>query len=722
METLKYLIEDSTIADLLGRQNFSNQYSPILELVKNAYDALSPEIIISFEKNRIIIQDFGIGMSMDEIKTKWMHVGASEKYAKYDVEDVCGRRVLSGSKGVGRFALARLGNQVVIKSKKEQNDGVIWKTDWSKSEIGTYSLDSRGTTMEIVNLRDKWSNTEINILADYLSKTIFDDKLKILIKYDGKEILVKSYFYNKEIKSSQYQAIIDFEYGKKIKEINETKFLSDLIVKVHNDEFESKASAFSDGININYFEKEINCFDELRSMFSSYDDKEFQALLKQLGCFSGKLYFSHSVSKTDADRFCYKTEKSDFLDNGVILYRNAFSLSSFEGNKDWLQFGKRSRLSPAAATHPTGSWRVRENQIAGYVLIDRKENGNIKEMANRQGIEETPIYFLFVNIIQIAIAEYERYRQSIMRKINAKMNMHEENKPKPKVLSLLNKNPSKLKDLTENETKTLLKEIKETQEDSKKAKRDAIDTQNKYRYDVRILNVLATSGLKAASIAHELKNDTEFLEASIDFIIDELKEINMWKTIEELTNQNDSYENVPYLLNRNKQVNFKTIGFIDSMLSGVTKSQFITKKMNVVDEINKIIVFWKEQYSLLSFDIRIASDLTINMSPDILKVIFDNLILNSVQQNANKHLTIQISIEIDNSKIHIIYKDFGVGLPNKYINDPYRILEVHETSRVDGHGLGMWIVHNSILSTNGGIVSIDGHSGFTFEFILGKEE
>ena len=36
MEELKYIIEDSTIAELLGVQNFTNKESAILELVKNA--------------------------------------------------------------------------------------------------------------------------------------------------------------------------------------------------------------------------------------------------------------------------------------------------------------------------------------------------------------------------------------------------------------------------------------------------------------------------------------------------------------------------------------------------------------------------------------------------------------------------------------------------------------------------------------------------------------
>lgn len=39
MEKLQYIIEDKTIAELLGVQNFSTDESAVLELVKNAYDA-----------------------------------------------------------------------------------------------------------------------------------------------------------------------------------------------------------------------------------------------------------------------------------------------------------------------------------------------------------------------------------------------------------------------------------------------------------------------------------------------------------------------------------------------------------------------------------------------------------------------------------------------------------------------------------------------------------
>ena len=48
-----------------------------------------------------------------------------------------------------------------------------------------------------------------------------------------------------------------------------------------------------------------------------------------------------------------------------------------------------------------------------------------------------------------------------------------------------------------------------------------------------------------------------------------------------------------------------------------------------------------------------------------------------------------------------------------------KILEVHETTRKNGHGLGMWIVNNTIQMSGGKIKEIKGDSGFSITFSLG---
>lgn len=186
MEKLKYIIEDSTIAEVLGVQNFTNEESAILELVKNAYDAQSLDVVIIISKSQIIIEDNGIGMNRQKILGAWMHVGISDK--KYIIGAGETARVLAGSKGVGRFAIARLGAKASVYTKMDQQEAVLWKTDWNTNTLETYQeIKERGTKIVIEQLRDNWTESRVRNLREFLSRT-YNDMIKyiyILVKEEG---------------------------------------------------------------------------------------------------------------------------------------------------------------------------------------------------------------------------------------------------------------------------------------------------------------------------------------------------------------------------------------------------------------------------------------------------------------------------------------------------------------------------------------------------------
>jgi len=92
---------------------------------------------------------------------------------------------------------------------------------------------------------------------------------------------------------------------------------------------------------------------------------------------------------------------------------------------------------------------------------------------------------------------------------------------------------------------------------------------------------------------------------------------------------------------------------------------------------------------------------------------------------ADKIVTTVISILIiksmsDRYLIKFKYTDNGKGLEKKYLLNPKKILEVHETTRKNGHGLGMWILNNTVNISGGEILSIKGEEGFSIEFTLGR--
>jgi DNA mismatch repair ATPase MutL len=73
MNQLNFRIS-SALKDIIGKELITNNYVAIFELVKNAYDASAGKVEVIFEKDKIIIKDNGKGMSLADIKNKWLFV------------------------------------------------------------------------------------------------------------------------------------------------------------------------------------------------------------------------------------------------------------------------------------------------------------------------------------------------------------------------------------------------------------------------------------------------------------------------------------------------------------------------------------------------------------------------------------------------------------------------------------------------------------------------
>ncbi|MBM6831853.1 sensor histidine kinase [Faecalicoccus acidiformans] len=708
MEELKYVIEDSTIAELLGVQNFSTDEAAILELVKNAYDANSLSLEITFQDNELRFKDNGIGMNADDIKKHWMHIGKSNK--GYEILDENNKkRIQAGSKGVGRFALSRLGHKVYMKSKKIDSVGVLWETDWNTSFLSENDdAYEKGTDIRIIGLREKWNKKRIENLYKYLKRTYHDNSMEIRIIADGYDKTVTEHF-PKAKAGINCRSNIVLNYNGGI-----------LTTKIYSDEFENDAAKYCPEIDLKYFIKKTDIVKELKGyQITEFLDDDIKSIINDIGNFSADFYFNLTSTNEEKDRFMYKyLNTQESIESGIILYRNAFSISSYEGKKDWLGLGKRSRKSPAAASHPTGAWRVRENQMAGYVLIDKKNNAVLQDMSNRQGLDENIYYQLFVEIILIGIKEFERYRQSIIRKINVK-NKPSTQKSTPISDRVITK-PTSVSSLTKEEAKQLAKEIQGYKKEGRQHQKDKEFVETRYKYDVRILNVLATTGLKASSIAHEITNDRNAIYDNYNKIVAALKEYGMWEELNSVEKTRKSYKNVPYLLKNNDEAGKKLITFADTMLEEIEKNQFESRYQSIGDILSAIKNVWERDYVWLNIQIIMEQDLEYQISKDILHVIFDNLILNSVQQNEKaQKLEVKIVITKVSDFLKIKYSDTGKGLDNKYKSDPMKILEVHETTRTNGHGLGMWIVNNTCIMSGGEIEKIDGEEGFHIEFTVG---
>ena len=267
-------------------QNFSTDEAAILELVKNAYDANALNLKITFQNDTLRFEDNGIGMNADDIKKHWMHIGKSSK--EYEIIDENNKkRIQAGSKGVGRFALSRLGYRVCLKSKKIDSVGVIWKTDWNTSVLDeSYDIHTKGTDIEIIGLREKWNKKRIENLNKYLERTYHDTSMEIRIISDNYDEIVVEHFPKAEVGINCRSNIV-LKYNQGI-----------LVTSVESDEFENEALKYCPGIDIKKYETKTDIVNELKgNKITELLDADIQTVVNDIGEFSANLYFNISTSK-----------------------------------------------------------------------------------------------------------------------------------------------------------------------------------------------------------------------------------------------------------------------------------------------------------------------------------------------------------------------------------------------------------------------------------------
>lgn len=701
MTNNKFTIEEEAIAELLGRQFYKSEEAALFEIIKNSYDAGASYCLVIIEETLIKIIDDGHGMNNDDIQNNWLHVGKSNKGYMNEQNN----RVYAGAKGVGRFALARLGDNVKVYSKKNNYDGVCWETNWNDSLFSTeISLINTGTIIEIRNLRDKWNDKIVKKLCDFLERTYRANDMDIVIRFNNEDRKIKNIFEDLNI-GENYSAEININYSKED---------SKLALNVISKEFLKEVKDLVPSIDIENYIENIDLSKEFK-------EDAAMGILNGVGSFKANFYFAITrPTQKIVEEFKYRQANYDFPNTGIVLYRNAFSLSNLDGSTDWLEITARARKSPAAATHKTGSWRVRSNQITGYIMIDKLENPNIKDLSNRQGIEENDYSIMLKKIVDLALKRFESYRQNIIRKMKnsepENLNIEKDNV----IFKNFVQNPKAVKTMTEDDVFKLAKIVEEIKTDAEIQLKARKDSEEQHKYEVRILNVLATQGLRASAIAHELQNKRNFLDKFYDTVVKSLKKYNYWEELNSPEKTRVAHKNVPKLLEDLNDINQRLIAFIDVILNKIKKEKFKTNVKSLDTHINDILQIWKDEYNWINFNLNIQKSEgmeDVKISKDALEVIFDNLILNSVQHNSRRNqIDISIDVLFKHGSLYFVYKDNGIGLDTKYKDQPERILEVHETSRTEGHGLGMWIINNTIQMYNGEVSGINGIDGFEITF------
>jgi hypothetical protein len=133
----------------IGAELISSEVVAVIELVRNSYDADATRVDLVFnypedpERASLEIRDNGHGMSREIVLGPWLEPATDHKSGFGRGETAGdrsphGRRRL-GSKGVGRFAVQRLGAELKLLTRAagSMTEVVAW-FDWKALETGKY--------------------------------------------------------------------------------------------------------------------------------------------------------------------------------------------------------------------------------------------------------------------------------------------------------------------------------------------------------------------------------------------------------------------------------------------------------------------------------------------------------------------------------------------------------------------------------------------------------
>lgn len=525
-------------ARLIGRENIATSKGAIIELVKNGYDAdssmsivyfnnkysvvkdeidnefynhlihkgvsenvlssiykkneegytilpdLQEEVKSQFKKDlsklsELYIIDFGEGMTQNIIREHWMTIGTDNKANNVFTKS---GRVKAGAKGIGRFALDKLGGKCEmitvynpenheddtdVDGNKTNHTGYKWIVNWEDfegefktidkvgailiginstsiiDELNSINVDidlskiqedklknfKYGTVLKITDLRDNWE--------DYYVNQVFSD-LEVLVppkESGGFEIYVFSSLFPKNYGEVLGSVCDDFDY--KLIAVADDK--QDVTIRIYRNEYDIET------IPNDFFQREgmqeenytktdflkgywehKTSFSKLLKGFSAVDEDN---TFDNIGVFDFTFYFLKRQSNSlDAKKFFNKNFMSnvrkDWLNKfgGIKLFRDNFRVRPYGEVKDtafdWLGLGNRKTASPAGIAKKEGGYRVEPENVAGAIRISRLTNVNFEDKSSREGLQENKTFQVFKNLIAEIINVFEEDRAYIAREMS----------------------------------------------------------------------------------------------------------------------------------------------------------------------------------------------------------------------------------------------------------------------------------------------------------------
>lgn len=145
MDNKRYFVDfGPELLQLLGPNLYTNIYYVLGEIIANAYDADAQNVYILYDtdKNTIIVEDDGTGMTYDQFNSKFLPIGITSRDNADNTYTESGTRKRMGRKGIGKLAALSVAERVkVISVRDGDKSGCILSLNISnKNADGKYEI------------------------------------------------------------------------------------------------------------------------------------------------------------------------------------------------------------------------------------------------------------------------------------------------------------------------------------------------------------------------------------------------------------------------------------------------------------------------------------------------------------------------------------------------------------------------------------------------------
>ncbi len=668
------------LLQLLGDELIGNARLAIFELVKNSYDADANDAIVHFsldnaEESSITVTDDGHGMTPDEIREVWLEPGNDHRLQQRrdNRRSPLHNRLPLGEKGLGRFAVHKLGNLIKLVTRASDSDECSVEIDWRELieqpyldsfpvtiHVGvpeTFTGDNTGTRIEIRQLRANWTRGEIrrlytqitSICSPFEQQSEFQAKLLV----SGKEEWISDL---PDVSEILRNAIWKFSFNVDDNGKFDWKY-----------DFRQVPGLNLEPRSTNKSAEPLQLFEKKGASWTTEKTIAKQPEFEGVGPVSG-VFYAYDRDTPLRQFLPNFANVRNYLDKngGIRVYRDGIRVYDYgEPGDDWLG------LDLQRVNRPT--FRVSRNLVLGAVNLSLQHSTGLIEKTSREGFVENDSYHRFRAIVRSVLGTFEPERNIDKERIR-----------------IVTRKPS------DPETDRFEKPLEEMRRELDKRRiRDEFEVhlkkiENNYYSMQEILLSAGISGLNLAVVFHEVERGVRFLYKSI---LDGIDMENAARQARDLTELLDGFA---ILLKRDSK-----------------KVHSLSRLANTACKFSELRFRWHNINVTNNFAQQNNDGIKSRFAFNLVSGALNNLLDNSIYWLRVRHSETDVTKSPSDRKIYIGLSDeFDVG-PSIVVadngtgfrgDDPATLVRPFFTRKTEGMGLGLFYA-NLVMQLNGGQIA-----------------